>query len=158
MLKLVIGWRHKTLECIFVHLITPIYILPILIILQLVVILLFLSVEYLLLKFVNFFTNAWILRSFFNIFGIQSIGEMFVLLWNLLLIFIIDRSDVLFNVGLLSHIFFVFLDLVSDLLILVLFCGVNIFKEFVVVCVSLDIRVIFILAHLHITIWSIKRS
>ena len=134
-LKLVIGTGHETLEWIaFAHLVVPINGLAILIILQGVIVLLFLSIDDLLIKFINLIPNNMSSIWFcFNIILIKTIRKVLILLWNFIFIIIVNRSNVLLYVGLMSFIILVLLNLISYLFIVVLLVIIDIFKVFVVI-------------------------
>jgi hypothetical protein len=134
MLKLVISWSQESLERVaFVLFVVPVYVLTVLVVLQRIVVLLFLSIEYLLIKFINLITNFTIARFFFEILLIKTICKVFVLLRNFVFVIVINGSNVLLNVGLMSFIVFVFRDLISYLFVIVLFSVINIFKVFIVI-------------------------
>lgn len=115
MLKLVIGWSHEPLERVaLVHFVVPVYVLAILIVLQSIVVLLFLFIQDLLIEFFNLVTDKNLAsRFFFEVVKVKTVREVLILLGHFVFIIVINRSNVLLNVGLLSLIIFVFRDLVS---------------------------------------------
>ena len=140
MLKLVISRSQESLERVaFVLFVTPVYVLTVLIVLQRIVVLLFLSIEYLLIKLINLITNFTIARLFFEVLLIKTICKVFVLLGHFVFVIVINGSNVLLNVGLMSFIIFVFWDLISYLFVIILFSVINIFKVFIVIGVLLEL-------------------
>ena len=114
MLKLVIGWSHEPFDVAFVQFVVPVYVLAILIVLQRIVVLLFLSIEDLLIEFVNLVTDDMAAsRCFFDVLLVKTVREVLILLGHFVFIIVINRSNVLLNVGLMSFIIFVFRDVFS---------------------------------------------
>ena len=161
MLKLVIGWSHEPLERVdvaFVQFVVPVYVLAILIVLQRIVVLLFLSIDDLLIEFVNLVTDDMAAsRCFFDVLLVKTVREVLILLGHFVFIIVINRSNVLLNVGLMSFIIFVFRDRVSQLFVIFLFCVINIFKVFIIIGVLLELINKFFLIFIH-SFWSIEWS